>query len=134
MSKNINVSLPEEALLELQKSFIYQETIFVMTYVGTNKMFRRFKVFYRQGRIYKPIPNELALAITQRGITDKGIGISGCGMNMGFALWIKFCKALGIYKQAYLNYAKNSAKCGALTYISWEEFMRDFQDKKLELY
>ncbi|AHK73602.1 hypothetical protein A0M37_03330 [Campylobacter jejuni] len=77
----------------------------VLTSVSKSGMTRTFKVFYKNKKEqYLPIPDEIAKAVSDRKVDEKGIAIRGCGMDMSFALWLNIASHLKCYDEAYRNY------------------------------
>ncbi|HDZ4294186.1 TPA: hypothetical protein RTB24_001587 [Campylobacter jejuni] len=100
----------------------------VLTSVSKSGMTRTFKVFYKNKKEqYLPIPDEIAKAVSDRKVDEKGITIRGCGMDMSFALWLNIASYLKCYNEAYRNYSSYKPNRGNFNpfYPNMETFINE---------
>lgn len=100
----------------------------VLTSVSKSGMTRTFKVFYKNKKEqYLPIPDEIAKAVSDRKVDEKGIAIRGCGMDMSFALWLNIASYLKCYNEAYRNYSSYKPNRGNFNpfYPNMETFINE---------
>ncbi|MFC4301592.1 hypothetical protein [Campylobacter coli] len=100
----------------------------VLTSVSKSGMTRTFKVFYKNKKEqYLPIPDEIAKAVSDRKVGEKGIVIRGCGMDMSLALWLNIASYLKCYDEAYRNYFSYRLNSGNFNpfYPNMETFINE---------
>ncbi|QDQ35855.1 hypothetical protein E5V15_05905 [Campylobacter jejuni] len=100
----------------------------VLTSVSKSGMTHTFKVFYKNKKEqYFPIPDEIAKAVSDRKVDEKGIAIRGYGMDMSFALWLNIARYLKCYNEAYRNYSSYKPNRGNFNpfYPNMETFINE---------
>ncbi|EAH8023713.1 hypothetical protein [Campylobacter jejuni] len=100
----------------------------VLTSVSKSGMTHTFKVFYKNKKEqYLPIPDEIAKAVSDRKVDEKGIAIRGYGMDMSFALWLNIASYLKCYNEAYRNYSSYKPNRGNFNpfYPNMETFINE---------